>query len=84
MTPESKHELLVQTATATPSILVLYARKVVDIPLADWGHVGALGFLLLQAAYLIWRWHARVVDRRRAAAGLPASPTDADSKKGDL
>lgn len=84
MTPESKHELLVQTATATPSVLVLYLQKVVHMPLSDWVHVGALAFLALQSAYLLWRWHARIVDRRRAAAGMKPLPQDADSKKGDL
>lgn len=74
-----KHEVAVQVATATPSLLALFITKVMELPLEKWVALVSLCFLLLQAAFLIWNWR-RKIKKAREEDLLRPLPVEADSQ----
>lgn len=81
MTPEQRHDALVQGLNATPSLTALLATKVLDLTIDHWLGLAGIAFIGLQALYLLWRWHRDWRrERQRRAAGMPPPDTD----KGDL
>lgn len=65
MTPEQRHDTLVQAAAATPSILAIVATKLLELPVEKWLGLCGIGFIGLQAAYLLWRWRRDIRRERR-------------------
>lgn len=78
MTPEQRHDAIVQTAAATPSILAIVATKLLSLPIEKWLGLAGIGFIVLQAAYLLWRWR-RDIRRERLRGALQP-----DTGEGDL
>jgi len=50
-----KHETANQAVQAVPSSGVLVAT-LLGLSLPDWAAISAIAFVVLQAAYLIWKW----------------------------
>lgn len=78
MTPEQRHDAIVQTAAATPSIVAIVVTKLLSLPVEKWLGVAGIGFIVLQAAYLLWRWRRDIHRERRRLA------TEPDTGEGDL
>lgn len=55
ITPETKHDGGVQALNATPSLAAVGAT-VAGLHVNDWLAICGIVFIVLQAAYLIWRW----------------------------
>lgn len=78
MPPDSKHDLAVQAAQAAPSVAAIIATKVLNLDVQSWLGLFGIGFIALQAAYLVWKWRRDVKrEREREAAGTPP-PLDSD------
>lgn len=81
MTPEQRNDALVQGLSAAPSLAAVLATKVLDLTIDNWLALAGIGFIALQALYLLWRWRRDWKrERQRRAAGLPPPETD----RGDL
>lgn len=68
MAPENRHETAMQIVQAAPSVAAVVATKVIDIPIDTLLGLVGIAFIVLQAAYLIWRWRRDV--RRDAKRNL--------------
>lgn len=67
LTPEQKHDALVQTAQAVPSIAAIWAY-VAGITPERWLTYWGIAFLALQAGYLLWKWRRDVRRERNGQA----------------
>jgi hypothetical protein len=50
-----KHDAPNTVVQALPSVSVIGAT-IMGLSLPDWAAIVGIGFILLQAAYFIWRW----------------------------
>jgi hypothetical protein len=56
-TAQLKMDLGQETAKGSPPILVLTAQWLFDLKLDDWVKIATLGYIALQAAWLLWKWY---------------------------
>jgi len=71
MDPTNKTEVIQNVALAATPVSLLSA-PIFGISLDDWVKLAGLGFIVLQAMYLIWRWRREWKRKQR------------DTKPGDL
>lgn len=64
LSAEQKHDLATAAYQATPGAAAAGGARMVGLPLSDWLVVASIAFVVLQAAYLIWKWRR---DARRDA-----------------
>lgn len=67
MTSDHK-ETATQIAQAIPSILAVIHSKVLGLSIDNWLGLCGIAFLVIQAAYLLWKWRR---DWTRERSGLP-------------
>jgi ABC-type nickel/cobalt efflux system permease component RcnA len=72
MTPEHLKDAAVQTAQATPSVLVVLSSWL-DVTPERWLSRCGIAFIALQAAYLVWKWRR---DIRREKENRDESEAD--------
>jgi hypothetical protein len=60
----TRHDTVNHAAQATPSVIAL-AVAWLDVPIETWMTRAGLTFLVLQIAYLLWKWTHEYRDRRR-------------------
>lgn len=78
MTPEQKHDAVMQAAQAVPATAAIVATKVLGFSLNEWLAIASIAFIVLQAGYLLWKWRNEWRARaRRREAGQ-------DTDRGDL
>ncbi len=51
-----KQELVSQGVNAVPSALILWCTAIMSITLNQWTAIAGIGYIVLQGAYLIWKW----------------------------
>lgn len=79
MTPgnaESRHDSMVQAVNSMPSVAVVGAT-VAGLHVNDWLAIIGIVFILLQAAYLIWRWRRDARRERDRLAAIEAKQDNA-------
>jgi hypothetical protein len=75
MNPEVKHDMLTQGPASIPAFAAVMSW-LFGVPLEKWVALAGLVFLILQSAFLLWKWrrdHRREIERIRA--GEPPPPT---------
>lgn len=67
LTAEQKHDIAVATAQTAPGVTAAAGSRALQLPLSDILVVCSIMFVLLQVAYLLWKWHrdARREDERQ-------------------
>ena len=76
MTPETKHQAIVQGVTATPSVGFI-AAYLNGIPMSAWTALGGLCLIALQFVVTFWRWRRDVRhEEERIARRAPPPETD--------
>lgn len=68
MSPETKHEVVVQAALGTPSAAAVLWTKVMGLSIDNWLGLFGIGFIVLQAMYLLWKWWRDIQKARREDA----------------
>lgn len=56
LSAEQKQDLAIAAVQATPGAVTTGAYRLGGLPLSDWAVVATIGFVALQAAYLVWKW----------------------------
>lgn len=56
LSAEQKQDIAVAVVQTTPGAASAGAARLGGLPLSDWAVIATIGFVLLQAAYLIWKW----------------------------
>lgn len=81
MTPEQRHDIVVNGLQATPSLVAILYTKALDLSIDNWLGITGILFIGLQALYLLWKWRRDWKrERERRKAGRPPPSTD----RGDL
>lgn len=76
-TPERVSDAASQVLMATPSVAAVTATKIFGLEIDSWLGLAGIGFLMLQAAYLIWRWRRDIdVENDRVREARSRFPTD--------
>lgn len=72
LSAEQKHDLATAAYQATPGAAAAGGARMMGLPLGDWLVLASIAFVVLQAAYLVWKWRRdarrdleRQEDRRR-------------------
>lgn len=76
LSAEQRQDLAVAAAQSAPGAVVSSSARIADLPLSDWAIVATIGFVALQAFYLIWKWrrdYLREIERK--ANGRPVPET---------
>jgi threonine/homoserine/homoserine lactone efflux protein len=68
MTPEQKHDTVVQVVMATPTVITLLWTKVLALHLTEWVQVVAIVSGCAHLLYLLWKWWGEWRDRRARLA----------------
>lgn len=78
---EQKHDLAVATAQTAPGVTAAAGSHALQLPLSDILVVCSIMFVVLQAAYLLWKWRRdsrredeRQYDRRHGVTPRPDDP----------
>lgn len=79
LSAEQRQDLIGAVMHATPGAAAGGVFKIAGLPLSDWLVVASLAFVVLQAAYLVWKWrqdYRRAQQRQRLArlAGREPEP----------
>ena len=79
LSAEQRQDLIGAVMHATPGAAAGGVFKIAGLPLSDWLVVASLAFVVLQAAYLVWKWrqdYQRAQQRQRLArlAGREPEP----------
>jgi len=53
---DQKHEVIAQAMQSTPSITAATATVLLGVTVSEWLGIVSIGFIVLQAAYLVWKW----------------------------
>lgn len=56
LSAEQKQDIAVAVVQTTPGAASAGAARLGGLPLSDWAVIATIGFVVLQAAYLIWKW----------------------------
>lgn len=56
LSAEQKHDITVATAQTAPGVTAAAGSQALQLPLSDILVICSILFVLLQAAYLIWKW----------------------------
>ena len=56
LSAEQKHDLVNAGYHATPGAAAAGGARMMGLPLSDWLVLASIMFVLLQAAYLVWKW----------------------------
>lgn len=56
LSAEQKQDIAVAVVHTTPGAASAGAARLGGLPLSDWAVIATIGFVVLQAAYLIWKW----------------------------
>lgn len=56
LSAEQKQDIAVAIVQTTPGAASAGAARLGGLPLSDWAVIATIGFVVLQAAYLIWKW----------------------------
>lgn len=73
-------EVVSQTVQAVPPLGAIYI-KIAEIPIEKWAAAGGLVLLMLQAAYLLWKWKNEREDRERARQYAPTVREPRDERE---
>lgn len=76
LSAEQKQDIAVAVVQTTPGAASAGAARLGGLPLSDWAVIATIGFVVLQAAYLIWKWR-RDYKREQAREKLPGRTRDA-------
>lgn len=78
LSAEQKHDLAAAAYHSAPGAAAAGGARMAGLPLSDWLVLASLAFVLLQAAYLVWKWRRdarrdeeRQEDRRRGRRVAP-------------
>lgn len=81
LSAEQKQDIAVAVVQTTPGAASAGAARLGGLPLSDWAVIATIGFVVLQAAYLIWKWRrdykreqAREKMRGRAREAMECEP----------
>ena len=81
LSAEQKQDIAVAVVQTTPGAASAGAARLGGLPLSDWAVIATIGFVVLQAAYLIWKWRrdykreqAREKMRVRAREAMECEP----------
>lgn len=78
MGPEAKHDAISQGAASLPSMAAI-AAWLLGVPLEKWVALAGLMFILLQAAYMGWKWRRDIRrEDERLRRGEPPPPSTSD------
>lgn len=72
LSAEQKHDIGHAVFQTAPGAAVAGGARVGGLPLSDWLVVASIGFIILQAAFLVWKWR-RAARRDRK---YPSQRTD--------
>ncbi|HRI16889.1 MAG TPA: hypothetical protein PL196_00045 [Burkholderiaceae bacterium] len=77
MSPEHRHDAAIQGAASIPSLGAI-ATWVLGVPVEKWAALAGIGFILVQIAYLGWKWRRdiRREDERLRRGEPPPETTD--------
>lgn len=81
LSAEQKQDLATAAAHSTPGAVAGSAARIGGLPLSDWVMLASIGFIALQAAYLVWKWRR---DYRRDAARRAIGRAADETVRGDL
>lgn len=87
LSAEQKQDLAIAAVQATPGAVTTGAYRLGGLPLSDWAVVATIGFVALQAAYLIWKWrrdYRRDQERQKLNERDRAAMHSEDSGLGEL
>lgn len=56
LSAEQKQDIAVAVVQTTPGAASAGAARLGGLPLSDWAVIATIAFVVLQAAYLIWKW----------------------------
>lgn len=59
MTPQQS-DLVTEAQKAAPPIVVSVATTIGGMSLQDWVYIATIGYIVLQAGWLIWKWYRAV------------------------
>lgn len=51
-----KQEIVAQAINSTPSVAFIWCTAILSITINQWLAVFSIAYIILQAAYLIWKW----------------------------
>ena len=81
LSAEQKQDLATAVTQTAPGAAGTGAAQLFGLPLSDWAVVATIAFVVLQAAYLIWKWRrdyvqeqARMALREKARAIVEGAP----------
>lgn len=90
LSAEQRQDIVGAVMHATPGAAAGGVFKIAGLPLSDWLVVASLAFVVLQAAYLVWKWRRdyrrdqqRRADRERLA-GLARLQPEPETDMGPL
>ena len=81
LSAEQKQDLVYAAIHSTPGAVAGSAARIGGLPLSDWLVVASIGFIALQAGYLVWKWRR---DYRRDAARRAIGRHAEETIRGDL
>lgn len=76
LSAEQKQDIAVAVVQTTPGAASAGAARLGGLPLSDWAVIATIAFVVLQAAYLIWKWR-RDYKREQAREKLRDRTRDA-------
>lgn len=77
LSAQQRQDLAIAAAQAAPGAVVSSSARIAGLPLSDWAVVATIGFVALQALYLIWKWRRDYLrEEERKANGRPVPITD--------
>ena len=84
LSAEQRHDLANAAMQTAPGAAAAGGARVLGLPLSDWAVMATISFVVLQAAYLVWKWrrdYLREIERK--ALGRPAPRTDLGALEAD-
>lgn len=62
MSPQTPGDIASAAVQTIPSVVVV-TKYALGMPIQDWLAVSGIAFILLQAAYLVWKWRREAKGR---------------------
>ncbi len=77
LSAEQKQDIAHAAAQIAPGAVASSGARIAGLPLSDWAIVATIGFVALQAFYLVWKWRRDYLrELERKSRGRPISVTD--------
>ena len=64
MSPEHKVDIVNEAVKSAPPVAVTAASGLLGLSLYDWMLVATIGYIALQAAWLLWKWRRAAKDKK--------------------